>query len=362
MKVCVIGAGITGSVIANQLVQAGIDVDVAEKHIHVGGLCHDEIYDDTPVSTYGPHIFHTDNEAVWNLVNGYADFKEIKHQVKALTDIGWVDWPINLNTLEQVFGDDAVAKMEKDTIWGQGIFGERETFESLACKSVGPRLYDLLIKHYTEKQWGMPAKEVPIEVFGRIPVRTSRDSNFFTDKFQGLPKRGYHGLIISMLKHPNIHLFNTVQVTQDDLSHMMKEYQYVVSTAPPDELLGFRFGRLDYRSIKFEDGSHTMPFPTPVVNFCNKAFPHTRGTDYGMLYGTKSYARMIECSGHGEPMYPIRTFKNLELASKYIMQLAGMGIISCGRLGGFKYLDMDDAISEACVIAGNVIDGGDMLA
>lgn len=364
MVVGIIGSGITGATIARVLAEAGEHVVVYEAHDEVGGHVRDTLYHQTPVSTFGPHIFHTDDPKIWAFVNRFTSMRTLVHRVESLTDVGWLPWPINHETLRKAFAVTSVS--EAKTLMRQeqeeSIVSSTASFESQGYALAGKTLYTLMIKHYTEKQWGVPAPEVPASVLTRVRINDSNVNRFFDDKFQGIPEPnagGYTGMVAEMLAHANITVLRRTFIEPRDLPELRRAHNVVVSTAPPDALLDNELGKLDYHAVEFITVKTRTQWPTPIVNFATAAIPFTRATDYGRLYNTDDAIAVLELPGSqdGEPLYPVRTALNVLRAQAYIAHLRErFGIISAGRLGAFEYLDMAPAIARAQILAQQILE------
>lgn len=357
MKIAIIGAGLTGATIARLLADKGHKIDVYEKQHAPGGQAMDFTLNGTLVSQFGPHIFHTDDEEVWEFINQFGTFRPYRHKVQAMTKKGWFPWPINLETIVRVCGS---RKSWKKEIEAGGCLDpeqrdkyhldSRKNFETEAIKAIGLRLYILLIKYYTKKQWGVKPSLVPSEVFDRIPIKSDSGKNkFFEDKYVALANEGFTAITENMLNHDNIKVWYRMELGRKHVSKLSREYDFVISTAPPDMLLNYRHSALPYRKVSFIFLDCETDWPTPIANFCIKDIPFTRGTDYSRMYGGDKPITVMELPGQtGEKLYPIRTKHNIEAANVYINELKNhYGVISLGRLGSFQYLNMDTAIRKA---------------
>lgn len=368
MNIAVIGAGLTGATAARRLADNGNTVTVFEKEFgQYGGACADlEHASGIYISKYGPHIFHTDNEEVYSFISRFTTFRRYHHHVKAMTEKGLVPWPINHETLRIVFGKDdtqaAIDEMNSDIELTNQILnsGDGEAnFETAAMRAIGGELYRTLIKGYTETQWRCKASELPAELFGRIRVSMSEINTFFPDKYVCLPRYGYSELVKLMLDHPGITI-RWKKVTYEDLFALVYGFDMLISTAPTNDLFESAY-QLPFGKTKFHYHSNMYlgPHAVPVMNI-NKGGKYTRFTDYSAMYTGKYDKGMTgveEPSDDGVPLYTIRTKQNVAEADRQIATLAKMTVISTGRMGGYKYVNMDQAIELGLNAAKRVIAG-----
>jgi len=351
-NILIVGAGIAGSVLAREFAEAGNIVTVLEKNSTVGGNCSDSyVGDGVYLHEYGPHIFHTSNERVWKYINRFATMEHYEHKVKSLTDRGWAPWPINYRTIELCYGEtiDVSFSMWKNDIEKARSTHNTDTFEDKAVAEVGFPLYDMMIREYTRKQWNRDPKLVPSEVFGRIRVVRSFDDHFFGDTHVCLPKNGYTNLVNNILDHENISVYCGSMFSLKDAEE--SSAYAIFSSSRPDELCLYSAGKLEYLTTIFQrNDSSYVDRPTPIVNDANEYVGTgiIRSTDYGkMFHSTYSGPIIDEISGKGKgnALYPVRTKENTDLLQKYNRVLSSeYGIISIGRLGTYKYTNMDEAI------------------
>ena len=359
-SIAIVGAGFSGAVIANQLAHAGYAVDVFETRPHVGGNCHSRRDDETGVMlhVYGPHIFHTDNERAWEFVNRFGEFKPYVNRVKAITNGRVYTLPINLLTINQFFGKTLRPAQAAEflTSLGDKTITTPTTFEDQALRFVGRDLYEAFFKTYTIKQWGLSPSELPASILKRLPVRFNYDDNYFSHKYQGMPADGYTALVERMFDVPGIavHLstpFNPASKT---------DYQHVFYAGPIDAWFGHAEGRLPYRTLDFEVFRDTGDYQgNAVVNYCDDAEPYTRITEHKhfspweqheatILY--KEYSR--QCEDQDIPYYPIRLARDKQQLERYVnIARQEANVTFVGRLGTYRYLDMDVTINEALITA-----------
>ena len=361
-KIAIIGAGLTGATIARICAEHDIIVDIFDKRANLGGMCADEMRTDGYYkSDFGPHIFHTSNEAVWNFVNRFAEFLPCRHVVCAKTDIGILPWPITLNTLSLVYNtniDNALNLWKQDKN-NESLMLLKDNFESICRSRVGEKVYRLLIENYSKKQWQRNLKELPAELCGRIPFFYDTNDNFFRDKYVAMPKHGYSKFIIDMLNHENINFVYETIKTIDEL----KNYNAVINTGYIDELHDVDVEYEEGISVSFEwacpshDELALFEKGYTVINDCTNQTPYTRITNYSAFYDNNFVSPLVGAERpclNGERYYPIRSVENILKHNKNIEEVKkkckGL-FISCGRCGSYKYLNMDEAISEAMKVA-----------
>ena len=356
----IVGAGLFGSVFAHEAKKAGKKCLVIDKRSHIAGNIYTEKEEGINVHRYGAHIFHTDNEEVWNYVNGFAEFNRYTNSPVARYKDELYNMPFNMNTFNKMWGvvtpQEAKAKIEQQ-IEEAGI-KEPQNLEEQAISLVGRDIYEKLVKGYTEKQWGRRADELPSFIIKRLPVRFIYDNNYFNDKYQGIPVGGYTQIISKMLEGIETRLNTDFFENRD---YFEKIADKIVFTGMIDEYFEYCFGELEYRSLKFE--TETLDVENyqgnAVVNYTEYEVPYTRiiehkhfefmcqnGNYVPKTVITREYPVAWK---HGdEPYYPMNDSKNNELYNKY-KALADKEdkVIFGGRLGMYKYYDMDDVIAEA---------------
>jgi len=359
-SIAIVGAGFSGAVIANQLAHAGYAVDVFETRPHVGGNCHSQRDAETGVMlhVYGPHIFHTDNERVWEFVNRFGEFKPYVNRVKAITNGRVYTLPINLLTINQFFGKTLRPPQAAEFLasLGDKTITTPTTFEEQALRFVGRDLYEAFFKTYTIKQWGLSPSELPASILKRLPVRFNYDDNYFSHKYQGMPADGYTALVERMFDVPGIAVY--LDTPFDPASKA--DYQHVFYAGPIDAWFGHAEGRLPYRTLDFEVFRDTGDYQgNAVVNYCDDAEPYTRITEHKhfspwehhegtVLY--KEYSR--QCEEKDIPYYPIRLARDKQQLERYVnIARQEANVTFVGRLGTYRYLDMDVTINEALITA-----------
>ena len=358
-NILVVGAGLSGATIAERCAHAGANVLVIEKRDHIGGNVYDEMDAATGirVSRYGAHLFHTNDEEVWNYVNRFGEWVRWEHTVVADVSGTLVPVPVNCVTVNSLCGAaiQTEAEMAEWLAAAQIPCVSPKNSEEVALSRVGRRLYETLFKPYTWKQWGKDAAELEPEVLARIPVRPNFDPRYFTDKFQALPKFGYTEIVRKMLDHPRISVRLNSSWENFQASPEFSPDQ-IVFTGPIDTFFADAgLPKLEYRSIEFEwTRIPSMGFyqPNSVVNYPDALNPYTRCVEYKHFLNQKSdwtiIARERTCD-QGEPYYPVPTETNRELYRKYA-ELAAATDSSAhfiGRLANYKYFNMDQAIRAA---------------
>ena len=352
----IIGAGFSGAVLANELAHFDCEIDVFESRDHVAGNCF-TVRDQTSdilLHQYGPHIFHTDNDRVWNFVNNLSEFKPYINRVKITTKGHVYSLPINLHTINQFFNkimNPEEAKNFIASISDKGI-GDPETFEEQALKFVGRDLYEAFFKGYTIKQWGINPTELPASILKRLPLRFNYDDNYFNHKYQGMPIDGYTPLVEKLLDHHKIklHLNNKFDKVNQ------KHFDHIFYTGPIDAWFAFDEGRLGYRTLDFEREDLKGDYQgCAVMNYGDQNTPYTRISEHKHFSPWESHEKTIifkefsrECTESDIPYYPIRLVNEKAMLSRYIAKAKEQKNISfLGRLGTYRYLDMDVTIREA---------------
>ena len=357
--VIVVGSGFFGLTIAERISsELGKSVLVLEKRNHIGGNAYSYIDDATGVEVhkYGSHLFHTNNEKVWKYVNKFSHFNNYQHRVLAIAHGQYLNLPINLQTISNVFGKIFTPQEAKKFFEGLSREVIEENLEARALNLVGKELYEILIKGYTEKQWGTSTTDLPASIINRLPVRNNLDSRYFTDLYQGLPIEGYSDLFGKMIDSKNI----TVELNIDFFS--VKEFiesdQLVVYTGPLDRFFNYKHGVLGWRTVDFE--FQTIPLDdfqgNAVINYCDREVPYTRIHEFFHLHPerTKKFGKTIIAKEYSrvalegdEPYYPINSKSDRDKLLKYREEKIPENYFLGGRLGTYKYLDMHMAIASA---------------
>jgi UDP-galactopyranose mutase len=357
----VVGAGFAGSVVAERLAsQLGKRVLVIDKRPHIGGNTYDFYNEDgVLVHRYGPHIFHTSSQKVVDYLSYFTEWRPYEHRVLAQVDGKLLPIPINLDTINGLYGLNLdSAGMEKFLAGRAEPRTQIRTSEDIVVSRVGRELYEKFFRNYTRKQWGLDPSELDSCVAGRIPVRFDRDDRYFSDSFQAMPLEGFTRLFERMLVHPNINV-----VLSTDYREVMSSYPSakVVYTGPIDEFFDYRFGPLPYRSLRFEHQTHDTELfqPAAVVNYPND-HDYTRITEFKHLTGQKHEKTSIVYeypTDEGEPYYPIPRPENAALYERYrALASATAGVYFCGRLANYRYFNMDQVVAQALHMYRNIAD------
>ncbi|QXN65067.1 UDP-galactopyranose mutase [Serratia fonticola] len=355
-NILIVGAGFSGAVIGRQLAEQGHKVQIIDSRTHIAGNCFDarDEKTDVMVHTYGPHIFHTDNELVWNFVNKFATMMPYVNRVKATVNGQVFSLPINLHTINQFFKKTCSPTEAKALIAekGDSSITDPQSFEEQALRFVGKELYEAFFKGYTIKQWGMSPAQLPASILKRLPIRFNYDDNYFNHKFQGMPKDGYTKMIADILEHPGISVSLATQYQPETRA----QYDHVFYSGPLDAFYGFQFGRLGYRTLDFERFTVEGDYQgCAVMNYCEQEVPYTRITEHKYFSpwehhdGSVCYKEFSRaCEESDIPYYPIRQVGEMNLLEKYVdLAEQEQDITFIGRLGTYRYLDMDVTIAEA---------------
>lgn len=356
MTYCVVGAGLSGAVIARELASAGHKVTVIDERKHAAGNCHTERDPRTGVMThvYGPHIFHTSNEKVWNYIQAFGEWVPFDHKVKAVANGSVYSLPINLLTINQFFRTTLSPREAQELISKKSIeISSPNNFEEQALHMIGAELYDAFFKGYTQKQWGTHPTELPASILKRLPLRFNYDDSYFSHKHQAIPRNGYTAIVDQILRMDGIELRLGVKFEE-----VSEPFEHIFYSGPLDRYFDYTFGRLEYRTLDFEILRTEGDFQgAPVINYCDATIPFTRITEHKHFSPWEShqfdqticyreYSR--RCGVVDVPYYPVRLAADETLLKKYVeLALRSSGVTFVGRLGTYRYLDMDVCIAEA---------------
>ncbi len=355
----IVGAGLYGAVFANEAMKKGKRVLVVDKRSHVGGNIYTEQIEGIQVHKYGAHIFHTSDKKVWDYINQFAEFNNYVNSPIANYKGEIYNMPFNMNTFSKMWNvftpQEARAVIEEQR---KEIAGEPRNLEEQAISLVGRDIYEKLVKGYTEKQWGRSCKELPAFIIKRLPVRFIYDNNYFNDRYQGIPIGGYTAIIEKMLSGADVRLETDYLADRDGLDRLA---QKVIYTGPIDAYFEYRLGALEYRSVRFETEVYDMENyqGNAVVNYTDRETPYTRVIEHKHFeFGTQektvvSREYSAEWNVGDEPYYPVNNEKNTALYEAY-KELAKQqsGVFFGGRLGEYKYYDMDKVIAAALDFCG----------
>lgn len=362
----IVGAGLFGAVFAHEAVKAGKTVLVVDKRPHIAGNVYTEDVEGIHVHKYGAHIFHTNNRTVWNYVNQFAEFNRFTNSPVANYHGELYSLPFNMYTFNKMWGvvtpEEAAAKIEGQRK-AAGITNPKN-LEEQAISLVGTDIYEKLIKGYTEKQWGRPCTELPAFIIKRLPVRLTFDNNYFNALYQGIPVGGYTNMVANMLKGIAVKLNCDYLENKEELDKLADK---VVYTGPIDAYFNYNLGPLEYRSVRFETEVLDKPNfqGNAAVNYTDRETPWTRiiehkwfefgkdgqGNDLPKTVISREYSS--EWKVGDEPYYPVNDEKNSILYKKYkALADKEKKVIFGGRLGEYKYYDMDAVIDSALKLAG----------
>ncbi|MBR7921995.1 UDP-galactopyranose mutase [Burkholderia multivorans] len=365
-RIAIAGAGLSGAVIAHELAKTGqYRIDVFETRDHVAGNCHSERDAETGVMVhvYGPHIFHTSNEKVWNYVRQFDEFMPFTNRVKAITKGRVFSLPINLLTINQFFGKTFSPKEAEQFMMtlGDNSIEDPQTFEEQALRFVGRDLYEAFFKGYTMKQWGMHPSELPASILKRLPVRFNYDDNYYASTFQGMPKHGYTYIVEKMLDHPAIRVHLNTRVDRN----MAASYDHLFYSGPIDGWFGHCEGRLGYRTLDFVAERHEGDYQgNAVINYGDVEVPWTRISEHKHFSPWESHDKTLIFKEHSRlceeddtPYYPIRLVNEKAQLARYVeLGRRESHVTFMGRLGTYRYLDMHVTIAEALDTAERFLD------
>lgn len=352
----IVGSGLYGAVCAYELTKVGKRCLVIDKRSHVGGNIYTENVDGINVHRYGAHIFHTSDKSIWDYVNQFAEFNGFVNAPIARYKDECFNLPFNMNTFTKLWKDvftpaEAEARIAAER--GASSCSEPRNLEQQAINLVGNTIYQKLVKGYTEKQWGRDCRDLPPFIIKRLPVRFTFDNNYFDDRYQGIPVGGYTAIIDKLLQGVEVRL-NCDFLLDKDKYYALADR--VIYTGPIDAYFNYVYGELQYRSVRFE--TETLDIANyqgnAVVNYTEKEVPFTRIIEHKHFEFGKQSKTVIsreypsEWSKGDEPYYPINDHKNQQLYEQYrVLALKETNVHFGGRLGQYKYYDMDDVIASA---------------
>ena len=355
-RILLVGAGLSGAVIARKLAEAGHSAVVLDERAHIAGNCFTERDSDTGVMVhvYGPHIFHTDDEPVWDYVNRFQTFMPYVNRVKTTSGGRVFLLPINLHTINQFFGKTLRPDEAREFIasLADTSIGEPKTFEEQALKFVGRDLYEAFLKGYTVKQWGCEPSQLPASILKRLPVRFNYDDNYFFHRFQGMPENGYTEMVERILNHERIDVRLGTRFTRPDAA----SFDHVFYSGPLDGYFDFELGRLGYRTLDFDRFSYNGDYQgCAVMNYGDLDIPYTRITEHKHFSPWETHEKSIcyreysrACGPSDIPYYPVRMADEKALLERYVeLARTQQNVTFVGRLGTYRYLDMDVTIREA---------------
>lgn len=349
----VVGSGLFGAVFARMAAERGKKVHIIDKRKHIAGNCYTSKMEGIEVHHYGPHIFHTDNDNVWHFLNRFSDFNHYRHHVKVNHDWNIYSFPINMMTLSQIWGVTTPQQAENKLASVRKPCKNLKNLREWCIAQVGEELYKLFVEGYTTKQWGRDPSHLPASIIRRLPIRLTYNDCYFNDRFQGIPTNGYTRMFENMLDDKNI----TVETGVDYLENKKEFTGKVIYTGKIDEYYDYRYGELEYRSLRFDtrvmDGDYQG---VAQMNYTSSKIPFTRVVEH-KHFALQQHPKTVvtfeypqEHNRTNEPFYPVRDDANIQLYNRYAA-IANDDVIFGGRLGGYKYTDMDITVAWAMKIA-----------
>lgn len=359
----VVGAGLFGSVFARRAAESGKNVLVIDRRRHLAGNCFSERVEGIEVHRYGPHIFHTNDFRVWEFLNRFAEFNHYRHRGLVRRGKRLYSFPINLATLHDLWGVTTPAEAER-RLQAERIPAERDDLESWIVSQVGRELYELFVRDYTAKQWGREPRDLPASIIKRIPIRLTWDDRYFEDRYQGIPVGGYTRLFENVLDHPRIRIETGV----DYFAHrfdISKAARQLIYTGMIDEFFEYRYGALEYRSLRFDTASMAGDYQgAAIVNQGSADVPYTRSVEH-KHFAFQQSERTVVTFEHpqpyvpgGEAYYPIRDVANTQRYQRYRMLAQSTGVVFGGRLGSYQYFDMHQVVAQALATADDLLGAG----
>ena len=355
--ILIVGAGLAGSTAARVLAEKGRKVLIVEQHKHIAGHCYDyKNQEGITVHKYGPHIFHTNNKKVWDFVNRFTEFNYYQHRVLSYADGNYVPFPINRDTVKEVFGIEIptfeINEFLKKEVEKSKFNDPPKNFRDVVVSQVGEKLYETFFKNYTWKQWERDPQELAPEVAKRIPIRENRDKRYFSDKYQGIPKNGYAQMVENMLDHENISIL--LGMNYFEIKDQIKA-DITIYTGELDRFFNYKYGKLEYRSLELRLKTFDQEYYQPVatVNYPND-YDWTRITEFKHFLNEKSNKTTV-CfeypKAEGEPYYIVMTNENIKKREQYMEEVKKLedqgNFLFLGRLAEYKYYNMDQVIEEA---------------
>jgi UDP-galactopyranose mutase len=355
----VVGSGLAGVTSARLLAEQGYSVLIVEARKNIAGQCYDyKNKDGITIHKYGPHIFHTQKQYVWNFVNRFSDFSTYQHRVLSYSNGNYFKFPINRDTINDVFGlnlsNDEILPFLSSQAQNSTFDVSLMSYKDVVISQVGEKLYEMFFESYTRKQWDCNPSDLSPDLAGRIPVRLNTDDRYFCDPYQGIPLNGYTEMIQRILDHDNIQVLSGCDYFS--IKDQVKHTKLLVYTGLLDRFFDYKYGKLQYRSVRielktFEINSYQ---PASVVNYPND-YDWTRITEFKKMTGDMIENKTTVCyeypQSEGEPFYIVPTSDNLNKRSKYMQEVSLLEdtheCLFIGRLAEYKYYNMDQAIDVA---------------
>jgi UDP-galactopyranose mutase len=343
----IVGAGIYGASFARMATDAGKKCLVIDRRDHIAGNVYDERVEGILVNRYGGHIWHCNSEPIWRFVNRFSDFTQYEHRVKVSYRGQIFSFPINLLTFNQLWGDCSIERIKREMERMGTMLPNPTSFEQQVISQVGARIYETLFEGYTKKQWGREPRDLPASIAKRIPIRLTYDDRYFSDKYQGMPTEGYTEMVWRMLDGIEVQLDTPFESVIQGRSICEK----TVYSGPLDALFDYRFGKLEYRSLRFEHETHEGDFQgCATINYTDEQIPYTRIIEWKHFRPDERHDKTIITrefpSDEGQPYYPIADSRNRRIYNDYLGLVPDWMLVG-GRLGSYQYLNMDQAIGMA---------------
>ena len=330
-RVLIVGSGFAGSTFARLAAEKGIEVHVIDQKDHIGGNCYSysDVETGIEIHKYGPHIFHTNYEEVYEFISRFTKFNNYVNRVKAVSNNKVYSLPINLHTINQFFGKNLSPKEAEEFIDGKRVkFDEISNFKEFVLNSLGYELYKAFFRDYTIKQWGKPPEEIPLSTAKRLPIRYNYNDNYFNDKYQGIPTNGYGSVFERILDHKNITI--TLNTSFTDVKNKWKnEYDYLIFTGSIDLYFDYCHGYLPYRTVWFEEIRDCEIQGNAVINYSDMSVPYTRIHEHKYFTPEKEFKKSVafkefskKTDSQNNPYYAIENYESKLLIEKY-NKLAG---------------------------------------
>jgi len=356
----IVGAGFSGSVLARELVDhLDCFVEIREERNHIAGNCHTYVDEETGITVhhYGPHIFNTDKKEIWDYFNHYSELRHYVHQVKAWHDGKVYSLPINISTLNQFFDKTFTPESAREFLntLGDHSILHPDNFEEQAIRLLGEKLYKAFFYGYTKKQWGCEPRLLPASILKRLPIRFDYNDNYHNNPYTGIPVNGYTDFVSNLLDHRRIKVVLNKKFL-DNSDELSSSYDHIFYTGSIDSFFNYEHGRLSYRTLRFEKEIHEGDFQgCPQINYCDENIPFTRITEHKYFTPWEKFNKTVifkeyssEAENGNNLFYPKRLKADKDLLSVYREKAGQLKNISfLGRLGTYRYLDMQHVIEES---------------
>jgi UDP-galactopyranose mutase len=355
----VVGAGLFGATFAHEMTKRGKTCVVVDKRNHIGGNCYTENVHGITVHKYGPHIFHTNKKCIWEYVNQFAEFNRFTNCPMAQHHGKLYNMPFNMNTFYQLWGVKTPLEAKEKIDSQRVICHNPRNLEEKALDMVGKDIYEILVKEYTEKQWGRKCTELSPDIISRLPLRFTFDNSYFNDRYQGIPIDGYTPIFEQLLADSWVILDVDFLAQREYLMHEAKQ---VIYTGMADELFDYKYGRLPYRSLEFREQEYDCPNyqGNAVVNYTGHEVQYTRAIEHKHFDGAESPVTIVTREYSKEftegciPYYPVNNSESAKLYAMYAEEARKNNIILGGRIGMYRYFDMDETIRQAILLANSL--------